>query len=105
MINYDDNLFYFNEDVGKAIFSCNKMGILSIDLINNKLDDTNYDEDDPETITHIRLLVQHIKFEKRKIFKKQLNEELMMIALHPRKWWNICISEDEEKEIESIFTE
>ena len=29
----------------------------------------------------------------------------MTIALHPRKWCNICISEDEEKEIESIFTE
>ena len=57
MINYDDNLFYFNEDVGKAILSCNKMGILSIDLINNNLDDTNYDEDDPETVAHIRLLV------------------------------------------------
>ena len=29
----------------------------------------------------------------------------MMTALHPRKWWNIWISEDEGKEIESIFTE
>ena len=31
---------------------------------------TNYDEDDPETIIHVRLLVWHIKFEKRKALKK-----------------------------------
>ena len=32
------------------------MDILSIDRNNINLDDTNYDEDDPETIIHIRLL-------------------------------------------------
>ena len=32
------------------------MDILSIDLNNINLDDTNYDEDDPETIIYIRLL-------------------------------------------------
>ena len=38
------------------------MGILNIDLNNINLDDTNYDEDDPETIIHIRLLAWQIKF-------------------------------------------
>ena len=51
----DDNILYFNEDSGDAILSCNKMGILSVDL-NINLDDTNYDEDDPEAIIYIRLL-------------------------------------------------
>ena len=46
----DDNILYFNEDSGDAILSCNKMGILSVD-ININLDDTNYDEDDPEAIS------------------------------------------------------
>ena len=32
------------------------MGILSIDPNNIKLDDTNYNEDDPEAIIHVRLL-------------------------------------------------
>ena len=45
------------------------MDILSIDLNNINLDDTNYDEDDPETIIYIRLLAWHIKFEKRKALK------------------------------------
>ena len=32
------------------------MGIYSVDLNNINLDDTNYDENEPETIIHIRLL-------------------------------------------------
>ena len=42
------------------------MGILSIDLNNINSDDTDYDEDDPDTIILIRLLAWHIKLEKRK---------------------------------------
>ena len=91
------NVLYFNEDSGDAVFSCNKMGILSIYFNNINLDDTNYDEDDPETIIHIILLAWHIKFEKRKALKKELNEELMLVAWHPRRWWNFCMSEDEEE--------
>ena len=56
------------------------MGIVSIYLNNINLDDTNYHEDDPETIIHTRLLALHIKFEQRKALKKELNEELLLIA-------------------------
>ena len=42
------------------------MGILSIDLNNINSDDTDYDEDYPDTIILIRLLAWHIKLEKRK---------------------------------------
>ena len=38
-------------------------------------------EDDPNTIILIRLLLWHIKFEKRKPLKKKLNEELMPVGL------------------------
>ena len=38
------------------------MSILSIDLHKINLDDTNYDEDDPEIIIHIRLFTLHVKF-------------------------------------------
>ena len=44
------------------------MGILSIDLNN-----TNYDEDDLETIIYASLLAWHIKFENCRAFKKELN--------------------------------
>ena len=41
---------YFHEDSGNVAFSCNEMGILNIDLNNIKLDDSNYEQDDPATI-------------------------------------------------------
>ena len=69
-LHADDNILYFNEDSGDAVFSCNEMGILSKDLNNINLDDINYDEDDPDTIIHIRPLTWHILFEKRKALLK-----------------------------------
>ena len=61
------------------------MGILNIDLNNINLDDPNYDKDDPKTIIHVRLLAWHIKSEKCKALKKELTEELMLVAWHPRR--------------------
>ena len=66
----DENIVYFNEGSGDAVFNCNGMGILNIDLNNINLDN-NFDEDDPDTIILIRLLAGHIKFEKRKELKKR----------------------------------
>ena len=100
----DENIFYFNEDSLNDVFFCNKMGILNTDLNNINFDNI-FDEDDPDTVILIRLLAQHIKFEKGKAFKKKLNEGLMPVAWHPKRWWNFYVSKDENKEIESIFAE
>ena len=54
----NDNVLCFNEDSGIAVFSCNEMGTLNIDLIDINL-------------VHIRLLAWHMKFEKRKALKKR----------------------------------
>ena len=35
----DDNIPYFNEGSGNAVFSCNEMGILNIDLNTIKIPD------------------------------------------------------------------
>ena len=44
------------------------MSILNIDLkINNLKINISFDEDDPDTIIHIRLFAWRIKFEKRKV--------------------------------------
>ena len=29
----------------------------------------------------------------------------MPVAWHPKRWWNFCLSENEKKETEPIFTE
>ena len=98
----DENILYFNEDSGNVVFSCNEMGILNIDLNNINLDH-NFDADDSDTIILIRLLVWQIKFEERKELKRDLNEELMLVAWHPKRWWDFSLSEDDKKEIDPIF--
>ena len=67
----DDNILYFNNDSGDVVFSCNEMGIIGIDINNINLDDTNYDEDYPETIIYTIILDWHIEFEKRKVLKRR----------------------------------
>ena len=76
----DDNILYFNEDSSDVIFSYNEMGILSVGPNNINLDNTNYDEDDPETIIYVRLLAWRAKFKKRNVLKKEVNEELMLVT-------------------------
>ena len=55
------------------------MGVLNKDINTNL--DNNFDEDDSDTIILIRLLAQHVKFEKRKTLKN-ISEELMPIVWH-----------------------
>ena len=45
-----------------------------------------FDADDPDTIILIGLLTWHFKIEKRKALKKELNEELMPVGWHPKRW-------------------
>ena len=73
------NKLYFDEDFGNAEFTWNEMSILNIDLNDINLDG-NFDEVNPGTIIHVRLLAWYIKFEKRKSPKKELNEKLMPVA-------------------------
>ena len=42
----DEDILYFNEDSGDAVFNYNETGIVNIDL-NNISPDDNFDEDDP----------------------------------------------------------
>ena len=52
----DDYIIYFNEDSSDVTFCCNEMGILSVNLDNINFGDTNYEEDDPDTIISGRVL-------------------------------------------------
>ena len=66
----DENILYFDEDFGNVVFDCNEMGILNVDFNCIKLGDKNFDEDDPDTNIHVRLLAWHIKFENHSVLKK-----------------------------------
>ena len=43
------------------------------------------------------------KKKKEKNWKK-ISKELMSVAWDPKRWWSFCMSEDENKEVEPIFT-
>ena len=74
----------FTENSDNVVFKWNRMGILNIDLDNIDLGDTNYEEDDLDTIILIRLLTCHIKFEKGKELKK--------IKINKKNKWRINVS-------------
>ena len=79
----NDDVLFFNEDFCKVTLFGNEMGILGADLDKINLeDDNNFYKDDPDTIIHVRLLTQRNKFEKRKAFKKDINEGLIPVAWH-----------------------
>ena len=61
---------YSNEDSSNIISYCNEMNVLNVNLNNINTDDTNFEEDVPDNIILIRLLVWHIKFEISKVLKK-----------------------------------
>ena len=70
-----------------------QMDILIIDINNVNLDN-NFDEDDPDTIILIKFLVWHIKVKKRKALEKNISEELMPVAWHPKRCLSFCTAED-----------
>ena len=69
-----DDILFFDEDSGHVTFSSDEMGILSVDLNNIKPGDTNFYEDDPKTIIHVRLLASYDRLKQRKplFLKKQI---------------------------------
>ena len=88
------------------MFFANEMGIFGVDLHKINLDDDNkFYQTILKLFIHVRLLASCNKFEKLKTFKKDISKELMPVAWHPTKWWDQCISEDEKKEIDPIFTD
>ena len=54
-------------------------------------------------ISDFSLGLLNLKFEKRKALKKDLNEESMIVAWHPKRWWNFSMSEDKKKEMQQVF--
>ena len=66
----DENIVYFNEYFADVTYCCDEMSFLSVNLNNNNLDD-NFDEDDPDTISFVRLLAWDFKFEKCKTIKNR----------------------------------
>ena len=56
------------------------MGLNMLNLDNGNLEDDNFDEDDPESTIHVRVMAWHNRFKQRKAFSKDINKELMSKA-------------------------
>ena len=65
----DDDIFFFDEDSGNVTIFSDEMGIRSVNNNNIDFDNVNFDEDNPETITHARLMALR---NRRIAFKKML---------------------------------
>ena len=92
---------FFDEDSGNVTFSSDELGVLSIDLNNNNLDDINFDEDDSETIIHVRIMAWHNRLKQQ---EKRCKQIINACSVASKRWWDWCMSEDEEKEIDPFFT-
>ena len=69
LVRYKQNdkktLLFLDENFGNVTFCCNEMGFLSVNDNNINLD-SNFDEDDSDTVILIKLLAWHSKFKKLK---------------------------------------
>ena len=50
------------------------MDILVVDLRNINLDDVSFDEDDPKTIIHVRIMDWQNRFKQSKAFQKEISK-------------------------------
>ena len=98
------DIFFHVVDSNTVPFQRDDMGFNTIDLNDNNLGDdgNNFDEDDPETINHVRLVAQRNRFKQRKACKKVIRKELMPVSWRPTKWWDWSISENEKKKKKKV---
>ena len=80
------DIFFYDVDCNNITFPNEDVVLSNIDLININLDDDIFDEDDPETIDHVRLMTWRNRFKQCKACKK----EIRPLAWHPIRWWNWC---------------
>ena len=64
----DDDILFFDEESVNVTFFSDDIGILSADLNSVNLDNANFDVDNPEMITHVRLMAWSNRLKQEKTF-------------------------------------
>ena len=67
---YAGDILGFNENSVNVAFRCNEMGVLSINRNNINLDDTNYEENDPDNIILVSLWLGIVNWKNAKHLKR-----------------------------------
>ena len=90
-----DNAVFFNYDIDFDDKDSDIVTFFSDDLDLNTIDlnNINFDEQDPETIINVRLMAWCNRNKQGKACKKEISKELMAVASHPTRWWDLCMSE------------
>ena len=100
----DGHMLFIHDDSGDITFSSDEMDILSVDLNNININiDVNFEDDDSETIIYVRLMAWCNILKQHKAIKKDISNEIMHVACHPKRWWDWCLIEDKKKDIEPIL--
>ena len=76
------------------------MGPVNVDLNNISLDDDSFDNGDPKTIIHVRLLAWCNTYKQNKACKKEISKVLIPVAWYPTRWYDCCKTKDCKKETE-----
>ena len=80
-----DEIAIVIEDSDSVTFFSYIMDLVNLDLHNFSLDDDNFNNDDSETIIHVRLPAWCNKQKQWKTCKKVTSKKLMPLAWHPRR--------------------
>ena len=67
----NDYIVFGNLDSDFVAFFSNDIGLNSITFDNINLDDDNFDDCDPGTIAHVRLMARRNRYKQRKAFLKK----------------------------------
>ena len=94
--NNDIGFDYIDSDI--VTFFSDDMEIYTIDLSNINLDGNGNNDDDLETMIHVRLMSLVNEYKECKGCNEELSKELMHVA-----WWDWCMTEDKKKEIKQFL--
>ena len=59
-----------------------------------------YLRDNNDDWYHNKIIEWYEGYQKCKAQEAKIKEELMLIASHPSRWWDWCVSEDKKQETE-----
>ena len=102
MLEILDNIVFSNDDINLNYLDCDIVTFLSDDMDVNTigLNNINLDDNDLEIMIHVRPVAWCNEYKQCKTFEKEFSKDVMLVAWHPTRWWDWCVPEDKEKQIE-----
>ena len=71
---FNDGIIFVNGDSDNVTIFSDDMGLVNVYLNNVSLEDVNFDNDDPETIIHVKFMVWCNRYKQHKTCKKEISK-------------------------------